>query len=66
MLDNAGDIVMELAWNSIEEQFDKSYQGLMTGLLKRAVMVSQPLETVAFIGGVAGMKYGKRQSAMGI
>lgn len=34
LLDNAGDIVMELAWNSIEEQFDKSYQGLMTGLLE--------------------------------
>jgi len=32
LLDNAGDIVMELAWNSLEEQFDKSYEGLMNGL----------------------------------
>ncbi|MCG9782450.1 amidohydrolase [Vibrio brasiliensis] len=32
LLDNAGDLVMELAWNSLEKQFDQSYQGLMVGL----------------------------------
>jgi len=32
LLDNAGDIVMELAWNSLEQQFEQSYQGLMAGL----------------------------------
>ncbi|NOJ21824.1 amidohydrolase [Vibrio coralliilyticus] len=32
LLDNAGDIVMEIAWNSLEEQFDQSYEGMMTGL----------------------------------
>ncbi|NOI74734.1 amidohydrolase [Vibrio coralliilyticus] len=32
LFDNAGDIVMEIAWNSLEEQFDQSYEGMMTGL----------------------------------
>ncbi|NRF31075.1 amidohydrolase [Vibrio coralliilyticus] len=32
LMDNAGDIVMEIAWNSLEEQFDQSYEGMMTGL----------------------------------
>lgn len=32
LLDNAGDIVMELAWNSLEQQFEQSYQGLIAGL----------------------------------
>ncbi|USD35053.1 MULTISPECIES: amidohydrolase [Vibrio] len=32
LLDNAGDIVMEIAWNSLEEQFDQSYEGMMAGL----------------------------------
>ncbi|NOH71672.1 amidohydrolase [Vibrio pectenicida] len=32
LLDNAGDMVMELAWNSIEEQFEQNYEGLMAGL----------------------------------
>lgn len=37
LLDNAGDLVMELAWNSLEEQFDKSYEGLMNGLYEAKV-----------------------------
>ncbi|QUJ69592.1 amidohydrolase (plasmid) [Photobacterium sp. GJ3] len=32
LLDNAGDIVMEMAWNSLENQFEQSYNGLMAGL----------------------------------
>jgi len=32
LLDNAGDIVLELAWNSLSNQFEQSYQGLMQGL----------------------------------
>lgn len=32
LLDNAGDLVMELAWNSLEDQFELSYQGLLNGL----------------------------------
>lgn len=32
LLDNAGDLVMELAWNSLNQQFEQSYQGLMAGL----------------------------------
>ncbi|KJY88367.1 urease [Vibrio neptunius] len=32
LFDNAGDIVMEMAWNSLEEQFDQSYEGMMAGL----------------------------------
>ncbi|WP_295898932.1 amidohydrolase [uncultured Vibrio sp.] len=32
LLDNAGDQVMEIAWNSIENQQDLSYEGLMNGL----------------------------------
>ncbi|AIS57408.1 amidohydrolase [Vibrio coralliilyticus] len=32
LMDNAGDIVMEIAWNSLEEKFDQSYEGLMVGL----------------------------------
>nr|WP_252724354.1 amidohydrolase [Vibrio hepatarius] len=32
LLDNAGDMVMELAWNSIKGQFNQSYEGLMAGL----------------------------------
>ncbi|MFB9216187.1 amidohydrolase [Vibrio sinaloensis] len=37
LLDNAGDLVMELAWNSLEEQFDKSYEGLMNGLYEAKI-----------------------------
>ncbi|MFH0259259.1 amidohydrolase [Vibrio barjaei] len=36
LLDNAGDIVMELAWNSMSNQFDQSYDGLMVGLEQAA------------------------------
>ena len=32
LLDNAGDIVMEMAWNSLKNQFNQSYEGLMNGL----------------------------------
>ncbi len=32
LLDNAGDIVMEKAWNSLQNQFNQSYDGLMAGL----------------------------------
>jgi predicted amidohydrolase YtcJ len=27
LLDNAGDLVLELAWNSLRDQFEQSYQG---------------------------------------
>ncbi|WP_076414509.1 amidohydrolase [Shewanella sp. UCD-KL12] len=36
LLDNAGDLVMEMAWNSLENQFDASYIGLMSGLEEAA------------------------------
>jgi predicted amidohydrolase YtcJ len=36
LMDNAGDIVMEMAWNSLENQFDQSYDGLMVGLEEAA------------------------------
>ncbi|WP_311568357.1 amidohydrolase [Photobacterium arenosum] len=36
LLDNAGDIVMEMAWNSLVNQFDQSYEGLMAGLEEAA------------------------------
>jgi predicted amidohydrolase YtcJ len=36
LLDNAGDIVMELAWNSLNQRFDKSYNGLLSGLEEAA------------------------------
>ncbi|MFC3152853.1 amidohydrolase [Litoribrevibacter euphylliae] len=36
LLDNAGDIVMEMAWNSLKNQFDQSYKGLMIGLAEAA------------------------------
>ncbi|MGF1754330.1 amidohydrolase [Vibrio makurazakiensis] len=32
LMDNAGDIVMEMAWNSLENQFGESYNGLLLGL----------------------------------
>ena len=32
LIDNAGDIVMELAWNSLKNKFTKSYDGLLNGL----------------------------------
>ena len=32
LFDNAGDIVTELAWNSLNNQFNQSYRGLMNGL----------------------------------
>ncbi|UGA55730.1 amidohydrolase [Vibrio sp. VB16] len=32
LFDNAGDIVMEMAWNNLENRFDQSYEGLMIGL----------------------------------
>ncbi len=36
LLDNAGDLVMELAWNSLSNQFDQSYAGLLAGLSEAA------------------------------
>lgn len=36
LMDNAGDIVMEMAWNSLSNQFDQSYDGLMVGLEEAA------------------------------
>ncbi|KAF1076733.1 amidohydrolase [Halodesulfovibrio sp. MK-HDV] len=36
LFDNAGDIIMEIAWNSLEKQFDQSYEGLMIGLEEAA------------------------------
>lgn len=36
LMDNAGDIVMEMAWNSLSNQFDQSYDGLMIGLEEAA------------------------------
>ncbi|KHA62109.1 urease [Vibrio variabilis] len=36
LLDNAGDQVMEIAWNALENQFEQSYQGLMNGLEEAA------------------------------
>ncbi|WED27618.1 amidohydrolase [Vibrio sp. DW001] len=32
LFDNAGDIIMEMAWNNLENRFDQSYEGLMIGL----------------------------------
>ncbi|MBN3562938.1 amidohydrolase [Aliamphritea spongicola] len=32
LLDNAGDIVMELAWNNLNNVFQRSYNGLLDGL----------------------------------
>ncbi|MCL9776291.1 amidohydrolase [Vibrio sp. S4B1] len=32
LLDNAGDIVMDLAWNSLSNRFQQSYDGLLLGL----------------------------------
>lgn len=32
LFDNAGDIIMEMAWNNLEHGFDQSYEGLMIGL----------------------------------
>ena len=32
LIDNAGDIVIEQAWNSINNKFSKSYDGLLNGL----------------------------------
>ncbi|HFQ5255289.1 TPA: amidohydrolase [Vibrio vulnificus] len=36
LLDNAGDLVMEQAWNSLNDKFERSYQGLMSGLAEAA------------------------------
>lgn len=36
LIDNAGDIVMEQAWNSLRNKFSASYQGLMNGLEESA------------------------------
>jgi len=36
LLDNAGDIVMEIAWNSLKNKFKESYDGLMNGLEEAA------------------------------
>lgn len=36
LFDNAGDIVMEMAWNSLEDQFEQSYDGLIAGLEESA------------------------------
>ncbi len=37
LLDNAGDRLMELAWNSIDDQFEASYEGLLAGLEQAAI-----------------------------
>ncbi|WP_028862851.1 amidohydrolase [Psychromonas aquimarina] len=37
LLDNAGDIVMEIAWNSLQDKFRQSYKGLLAGLEEAAV-----------------------------
>lgn len=36
LIDNAGDIVMEQAWNSLKNKFSNSYDGLLTGLAESA------------------------------
>ncbi|MEC4726705.1 amidohydrolase [Shewanella sp. D64] len=36
VFDNAGDIIMDMAWNSLENQFKQSYDGLMIGLKEAA------------------------------
>ncbi|QFU24061.1 amidohydrolase [Shewanella eurypsychrophilus] len=36
LFDNAGDLVMEMAWNSLENLFDASYMGLISGLEEAA------------------------------
>ncbi len=36
LFDNAGDIIMEMAWNSLENKFEKSYEGLMAGFEESA------------------------------
>jgi len=36
LIDNAGDIVMEQAWNSLRNKFTKSYDGLVNGLQEAA------------------------------
>ncbi|ELR64881.1 Exoenzymes regulatory protein AepA in lipid-linked oligosaccharide synthesis cluster [Photobacterium marinum] len=36
LFDNAGDLVMDLAWNSLKGKFDQSYDGLMIGLEEAA------------------------------
>ena len=36
LVDNAGDIVMEHAWNSLENKFSQSYDGLLNGLQEAA------------------------------
>ena len=36
LFDNAGDIIMELAWNSFEDVFDQSYEGLLAGMEEAA------------------------------
>lgn len=37
LFDNAGDVVMEMAWNSLADKFNQSYDGLMNGLEEAAV-----------------------------
>lgn len=36
LLDNAGDVIMELAWNSSDNLFEASYRGLINGLNETA------------------------------
>ncbi|RWX56164.1 amidohydrolase [Photobacterium chitinilyticum] len=36
LFDNAGDLIMEMAWNSLENKFEKSYEGLIAGLEESA------------------------------
>lgn len=36
LLDNAGDLLMEMAWNSTKDKFNASYDGLMLGLEQAA------------------------------
>lgn len=36
LFDNAGDIIMEMAWNSLKNKFAQSYDGLLTGLEESA------------------------------
>lgn len=43
LFDNAGDIVMEIAWNSQNSVFEQSYQGLLAGL---EVMAQNGITTI--------------------
>ena len=54
LYDTAGDIVMEKAWNSQPNLFEKNYEGLLDGLDEVARMVLLQLVMDVFIGSEAG------------